>query len=288
MLDNVDKKDEIRMKRVTSQSRRRQRFFFLQQHRRYKSSMYQFLVAFFLIFSISGPINPAGNYDDPSGCHLQEQKQQSSHQSILFASAFSITRRATKDREEETARTLALRNQELNNTSTSNNMTLNQILIKAGKRGIGGGIPGAIAGAVQVLTLMWLRTIINYQYRYGTTFKGALQTLYNQGGIPRFYRGLWFALIQAPLSRFASTAANDGVEYLLSSLKATETWGVGRGTILSSILVGAFRILIMPVDTCKTVLQVDSAEGFRNLMRKVRAGKINVLYQGKLSQAILL
>jgi len=38
-------------------------------------------------------------------------------------------------------------------------MTLNQILIKAGKRGLGGGLPGAIAGVVQVLSLMWLRYV---------------------------------------------------------------------------------------------------------------------------------
>jgi hypothetical protein len=49
-------------------------------------------------------------------------------------------------------------------------MTLNDVLINAGKRGLGGGVPGAIAGVIQVFTLMWVRTIINYQCRYGTTF----------------------------------------------------------------------------------------------------------------------
>lgn len=39
-------------------------------------------------------------------------------------------------------------------------LTMNQILIKAGKRGLGGGLPGAVAGVVQVLTLMWLRCVI--------------------------------------------------------------------------------------------------------------------------------
>lgn len=167
----------------------------------------------------------------------------------------------------------------------SSKLTLNQILIKAGKRGIGGGIPGAIAGAIQVLTLMWLRTVINYQYRYGVSFKMALTTLFKEGGIPRFYRGLWFALIQAPLSRFASIAANDGVESLLSSFKQTRDWGPGRGTVLASFAVGLFRIFLMPIDTCKVVLQVDSAEGLRNLMRKVRGGKINLLYSGAMAQA---
>ena len=64
-------------------------------------------------------------------------------------------------------------------------LTLNQILYRAGKRGLGGGIPGAIAGAIQVLSLMWLRTIINYQCRYGTTFSQALRTLLHDGGVPR-------------------------------------------------------------------------------------------------------
>ena len=36
----------------------------------------------------------------------------------------------------------------------------------------------------------------------------------------------------------------------------------------------------------KTVLQVDSYEGFRGLMRRVRAGKINVLYAGAFANTI--
>ena len=165
-------------------------------------------------------------------------------------------------------------------------MTLNQILIKAGKRGLGGGLPGAIAGVVQVLTLMWMRTIINYQSRYGTTFRQAFASLLNDGGIPRFYRGLLFALLQAPLSRFVSTAANDGVDSLLSSFALTDKWGPGRSTIVASFVVGLWRMALMPIDTCKTVLQVDSAEGFRNLMRRVKAGKIGVLYQGAIANAL--
>lgn len=57
-------------------------------------------------------------------------------------------------------------------------MTFSQILVRAGKKGLGGGIPGAIAGVVQVLTLMGLRTVINYQMRYGTTFFKAFDVLY--------------------------------------------------------------------------------------------------------------
>ncbi len=159
-------------------------------------------------------------------------------------------------------------------------VTFSEILKKAGKSGIGGGIPGAIAGIIQVLTLMWLRTVMNYQCRYGSTFLQSVRSLYNQGGIPRFYRGLSFALVQAPLARFVATAANDGVETLLANLKCTRDWGAGRSTVIASMVVGMWRIFLMPIDTCKTVLQVDSVDGFRNLMRKVKAGKVYVLYQG--------
>jgi uncharacterized integral membrane protein len=49
-----------------------------------------------------------------------------------------------------------------------------------------------------------------------------------------------------------------------------------------------WRMLLMPMDTCKTVLQVDSVTGFRNLMRKVKAGQIQVLYQGELFLILLV
>jgi hypothetical protein len=124
------------------------------------------------------------------------------------------------------------------------------------------------------------------QSRYGTSFIKCIAVLYNDGGIGRFYRGLSFALFQAPLSRFVSTAANDGVEALLAGLEFTRHWGVGRSTVVASIVVGFWRMFLMPLDTCKTVLQVDSKEGFRNLMRRVRAGNIGVLYSGAIANAL--
>jgi Mitochondrial carrier protein len=124
-------------------------------------------------------------------------------------------------------------------------LTLNEIFIKAGKHGLGGGIPGFIAGIIQVFTLMWMRTIINYQCRYGTTFRQALRILLREGGIRRLYRGISFALVQAPLARFVGTAANDGVESLLNSLESTKTWGPGRSTIVASFVVGIWRMLLM-------------------------------------------
>ena len=90
------------------------------------------------------------------------------------------------------------------------------ILKKAAKRAGEGGLAGAAAMAINVCSLMWIRTTINYQYRYGTSMTTAFKTLYSQGGVLRFYQGLAPALIQGPLSRFGDTAANQGTLHLLN------------------------------------------------------------------------
>jgi hypothetical protein len=69
----------------------------------------------------------------------------------------------------------------------------------------------------------------------------------------------------------------------LANLAFTADWGAARGTFIASILVGVWRILLMPIDTCKTVLQVDNTAGFRSLVRKVKAGNVGVLYQGAMA-----
>ena len=61
----------------------------------------------------------------------------------------------------------------------------------------------------------------------------------------RLYSGLKFALIQAPLARFVSTAANEGVESLLLGIEYTKDWGPGRTTIVASVVVGFWRMFLM-------------------------------------------
>ena len=92
---------------------------------------------------------------------------------------------------------------------------------------------------------------INYQYRSGVSFPVALRTLYADGGIPRFYRGVLPVLVQGPLSRFGDTAANTGVLTLLDNLEATRNLNVGFKTVAASASAALFRIFLMPVDTVK-------------------------------------
>jgi len=164
-------------------------------------------------------------------------------------------------------------------------LTPQEVLQKALKRAGQGGLAGAMAMGINVCALMWIRTTINYQYRYGTGTMEAFKTLYKEGGIPRFYRGLAPALIQGPLSRFGDTAANTGMLALLDSIDATENLPVGVKTVAASVAAALFRIFLMPVDTFKTTMQVEGKDGISKLMTKFKSNGPTVFYQGALAAA---
>lgn len=44
----------------------------------------------------------------------------------------------------------------------------------------------------------------NHQYKYGMSLRSTMRYLYKQGGIRRFYKGVGFAMIQAPVAKFCS------------------------------------------------------------------------------------
>lgn len=145
------------------------------------------------------------------------------------------------------------------------------------------GKSGFMAMTCQVTSLMWLRTAINYQYRYGVTTTQAFKNLYKDGGILRFYRGFIPALLQAPLSRFGDTAMNTGVIFYLDQYNSTKDLPVPIKTFLSSTAAGIWRINLMPIDTCKTILQVEGKKGLNILINKIRQNGISVLYNGGLA-----
>jgi len=156
-------------------------------------------------------------------------------------------------------------------------------LNKAAGSAIRGGVAGAAAMGANVGALMWMRTTINYQYRTGSSFPVALKTLYADGGIPRFYRGVLPALIQGPLSRFGDTAANTGMMTLMNSMDVTRDLPVAAKTVSASAAAATFRIFLMPIDTVKTTMQVTGK--FSNVVTKVKSSGVPVLYHGSLAAA---
>ena len=149
------------------------------------------------------------------------------------------------------------------------------IVNKASKKALSGGLAGMGAQAINVVSLMWMRTIMNYQYRYGGTLKETVAKLYAEGGIPRFYRGLAPGLIQAPVSRFGDTAANDGA---LAALEHTQLPTAVK-TMCASASAAGFRVVLMPIDAWKTTKQVEGKEGLKMLIEKTRRHP-TALWQG--------
>jgi len=162
-------------------------------------------------------------------------------------------------------------------------VSVSGILKHSALRALDGGISGALAMGIQVVSLMWLRTTMNYQYRYGTSTTVALKTLYKEGGVLRFYRGLTPALVQGPLSRFGDTAANTGIVTLLNSFEETKNLPIAVKTGAASVSAGLWRIFLMPVDAVKTIMQVEGKHGFKMLTEKVSKGGPTVLYHGALA-----
>lgn len=157
------------------------------------------------------------------------------------------------------------------------------ILQKSINKALGGGLYGMSAMGIQVGSLMWLRTTINYQYKNGTTFSNTLKILYNDGGIRRFYRGVGPALLQAPLSRFGDTAANTGVLFFLNNNEKTKELPISIKTFCGSVTAGLWRINLMPIDTTKTFFQVNGKDGYKLLKNKIKTNGIKTLYNGSLA-----
>ena len=159
-------------------------------------------------------------------------------------------------------------------------MTFTEIYSKSKHKIINGGLAGSSAAVVQVTSLLWLRTTLNYQYTNGISTSNALKKLYNQGGVRRFYRGYLPALILASSARFTDTVANVGV------LEMTKTTSLPlyTKTAISSIIAGCSRSLLMPLDVIKTNYQVKGEKGFEIVKSNVKRNGPRVLWNGTVAQ----
>lgn len=150
-------------------------------------------------------------------------------------------------------------------------------------RSLRSGFSGMSAMVIQVSSLMWMRTIMNYQYRHGGKIKDTIRVLYAEGGIPRFYRGISVALFQGPISRFGDTFSNTLFMTLMNRSESTKNLPVMVKTAGASLTAAAFRIFLTPVDTVKTILQVEGKAGLKLITTKVAKNGPTVLYHGALA-----
>ena len=101
------------------------------------------------------------------------------------------------------------------------------------------------------------------------------------GRLTALYRGVQYALVQNPLSRFGDAAANAAVPTLVVSLVPGIPLPASQA--VASATAAGWRILIAPVDALKTALQVDgSATALTDRISTVGPG---VLWRGSLAAA---
>ncbi|KAF8321324.1 mitochondrial carrier, partial [Clavulina sp. PMI_390] len=153
------------------------------------------------------------------------------------------------------------------------------------KKALGGGLSGAAAMILQVLTLMPMRTIMNYQYRFGHPFTEAARILYADGGYGRYYQGLGAALVQGPAARFGDTAANVGILALFKSNPVLSKLPSHIQTIFGSLLAALFRMVLTPIDTVKTTLQAQGKPGWAILRRRIKIYGFGSLFYGAFATA---
>jgi hypothetical protein len=130
-----------------------------------------------------------------------------------------------------------------------------------------------------------VRTVMNYQYRHGSSFTVATQTLYQDGGALRYYQGMSAALVQGPVARFGDTAANAGILALLSSNSYLARLPSPIKTLFASACAAAFRMLLTPIDTLKTTLQAQGPRGTAILRQRIRTDGVGSLWWGAFATA---
>jgi hypothetical protein len=140
--------------------------------------------------------------------------------------------------------------------------------------------------AIQVGSLMWMRTTMNYQFKHGGGFLHTVRTLYSEGGIVRFYRGIVPALVIGPISRFGDTAANMLATTLSQNNAALKSMPIFIQTSLGSILAGFWRLSTLPVDAWKTSKQVYGPDGLKMLVKKFNNHGVSAFYQGGVASAL--
>ena len=103
---------------------------------------------------------------------------------------------------------------------------------------------------------MWLHTTLNYQYKHGTGLRATVTTLWREGGAPRLYRGIGFALLLSPAMRFCDVAANAGCLEALEGCGPTRELPLAAKTAVGSVVASTARLALLPLDNAKTIMQV--------------------------------
>lgn len=136
---------------------------------------------------------------------------------------------------------------------------------------------GFIAGTIQTSSLIWLRVINKYQYRYGYSIHKTISKLYKSGGLPRFVKGVIPATIDSSLCRM-------GDIFIYSYVKENYT---NESSLKQSSLIGIYssfhKCLLTPLDTLAVNYHVYGNSALKKLKTEIGKNGILSLYNGGVS-----
>ncbi|CAE7207523.1 unnamed protein product [Symbiodinium sp. CCMP2456] len=154
------------------------------------------------------------------------------------------------------------------------------------------GVAGGCAQVMYVFPLMWLRTIMEYQYKNGEGTVKVARTLYREGGVARFYRGLMLLGGTSVIWRYRTSdaafaqsgeipclVAEAANELALSSLAKVEM-PLALKTLCASVTAATFRVVILPLDAWKVNKQVHGKAGLQVLVRKATVNPLSLWHGG--------
>ena len=133
---------------------------------------------------------------------------------------------------------------------------------------------GLVAGTIQTSSLIWLRVINKYQYRYGYSIHKTISKLYKEGKMPRFIKGIIPATIDSSLCKM-------GDIFIYSYVKENFS---DESTLSQSFLIGFFssfhKFLLTPLDTISVNYHVYGDSAPKTLQNEIKKNGILSLYNG--------
>lgn len=82
-------------------------------------------------------------------------------------------------------------------------------------------------------------------------------------------------------------AANEGSRVIIDHFLPNNAFSDSLSSALGAILSMIWKIILMPIETCKTVLQIDGRNAFKTLLLRFKAGNLSLLYEGSFSVALM-
>lgn len=95
-----------------------------------------------------------------------------------------------------------------------------------------------------------------------------------------------FFLLQGPLCRFGDTAANAGMLSVLAEYESTRALPLGVQTAAASAAAATWRMLLLPLDAAKTMMQVRLSDQVDSDFGSMWSAVVRILRLGRRSHML--